>query len=53
MRIVQMTLDEDLITEVDKAATHMGTTSSAFTRHAFRSALKNVQMRELDPLTSL
>ncbi len=48
MRIVQMTLDEDLITAVDKASKRMGTTRSAFTRHALRAALKNVQIRELE-----
>ncbi len=48
MRVVQMTIDEDLIRAVDKAAKRIGTTRSGFTRHALRSALKNEQVRELE-----
>jgi len=48
MKTVQRTLDKDLITAVDRAAKRMGTTRSGFTRHALRSALKNLHMRELE-----
>ena len=41
MKTVQMTLDEDLIKSVDKAARQLHTTSSAFAREALREALKN------------
>lgn len=44
MKTVQMTLDEALVEEVDRAAQALGTTRSAFTRDALRDAL--VRMRE-------
>jgi CopG family transcriptional regulator / antitoxin EndoAI len=48
MRPVQMTLDEALIDEVDRAAAKLGTTRSAFTREALRQALARVRTRELE-----
>jgi len=42
MRTVQMTLDEDLVKQVDRAARRLKTTRSAFTRQALREALKRV-----------
>ncbi len=48
MRTVQMTLDEDLVTAVDRAAKRLGTTRSAFTRDALREALREVRARELE-----
>jgi len=48
MKTVQMTLDENLVSEVDKTARRIGTTRSAFTRDALRSALKNIRMKELE-----
>lgn len=48
MRTVQMTLDENLVKEVDKAAKRLGTTRSAFAREALRSALKRVHIMELE-----
>ncbi|HXH90547.1 MAG TPA: ribbon-helix-helix protein, CopG family [Thermoanaerobaculia bacterium] len=42
MRTVQMTLDEELVTQVDRAARRLKTTRSAFTREALREALKRV-----------
>ena len=48
MRTVQMTLDEDLVTAVDRAAKRLGTTRSAFTRDALRAALHGVRTRELE-----
>ena len=43
-----MTLDEDLVKAVDKAAKRLGTTRSGFTREALRSALKKVHIMELE-----
>jgi metal-responsive CopG/Arc/MetJ family transcriptional regulator len=37
-----MTLDEDLVMQVDRAARRLKTTRSAFTRDALREALKRV-----------
>jgi CopG family transcriptional regulator / antitoxin EndoAI len=48
MKTVQMTLDEDLVKAVDSAARKLGTTRSAFTREALRSALKEARVRELE-----
>lgn len=48
MKTVQMTLDENLVKAVDSAAKKLGTTRSAFTREALRSALKEVRVKELE-----
>jgi len=48
MKTVQMTLDENLVKAVDSAAKKLGTTRSAFTREALRSALKEVRVRDLE-----
>ena len=48
MKTVQMTLDENLVTAVDKAAKQIGTTRSAFTRDALRSALRTIRIQELE-----
>jgi metal-responsive CopG/Arc/MetJ family transcriptional regulator len=48
MRTVQMTLDADLVRAVDRAAKRLGTTRSAFTRDALRSALGRLRVRELE-----
>ena len=48
MRTVQMTLDENLVVAVDKAAKRIGTTRSAFTRDALRTAIKNIRVKELE-----
>ncbi len=48
MKTVQMTLDEDLVKAVDKAAKRLGTTRSGFTREALRSALRKVHITELE-----
>jgi metal-responsive CopG/Arc/MetJ family transcriptional regulator len=46
MRTVQMTLDEDLISEVDRTIKKLGTTRSSFTRDALKYALKHVKEKE-------
>ena len=48
MKTVQMTLDENLVKAVDSAVKKLGTTRSAFTREALRSALKEVRVRDLE-----
>jgi metal-responsive CopG/Arc/MetJ family transcriptional regulator len=48
MKTVQMTLDESLVKAVDSAAKKLGMTRSGFTREALRSALKEVQVKELE-----
>jgi metal-responsive CopG/Arc/MetJ family transcriptional regulator len=48
VKTVQMTLDEDLVTEVDRAAAAQGKSRSAFTRDALRAALENARERELE-----
>ncbi len=47
MKTVQMTLDEDLVTAVDKAAKKR-TTRSAFARDALRHALERLREQGLE-----
>jgi metal-responsive CopG/Arc/MetJ family transcriptional regulator len=46
MRTIQMTLEEKLLDEVDKAVKKIGTTRSAFARQALGEALKQLKMQE-------
>lgn len=51
MKTVQMTLDDDLVKAVDKAARELGTSRSSFTRKALktlRSALEKLHMTALE-----
>jgi CopG family transcriptional regulator / antitoxin EndoAI len=48
MKTVQMTLDDDLVSAVDRTARRLGTTRSAFTRDALRAALDRLRTRELE-----
>jgi predicted transcriptional regulator len=48
MKTVQMTLDEDLVAAVDKAAKRLGTSRSALTREALRAALARIRVLELE-----
>ncbi|MBS1152849.1 MAG: putative transcriptional regulator, CopG family [Myxococcaceae bacterium] len=48
MKTVQMTLDEELVAEVDRAVRRLKTTRSAFARQALRAALQTLATRELD-----
>ncbi len=48
MKTVQMTLDEELVGAVDKAAKRLGTTRSGFTRDALRQALARLHERQLE-----
>jgi metal-responsive CopG/Arc/MetJ family transcriptional regulator len=48
MKIVQMTLEENLIAEVDATVRKLGTTRSAFTREALRAAMERLKEQELE-----
>ncbi len=48
MKTVQMTLDEDLVKEVDLLAKELNTTRSALTRAALRAAIKDIKIRRLE-----
>lgn len=48
MKTIQMTLDEELVEEVDRAARELGTSRSAFTREALRASLARRRTRELE-----
>jgi metal-responsive CopG/Arc/MetJ family transcriptional regulator len=48
MRTVQMTLDEELVAAVDRAAKRLKTTRSGFTREALRLALARVRVKDLE-----
>jgi hypothetical protein len=43
-----MTIDEDLLVDVDKAVTELGTNRSAFIRKALEMALRQVNQRKLE-----
>ena len=48
MKTVQMTLDEDLVKEVDRVSKLLHTTRSAFTRKALREALVRYSLEKLE-----
>lgn len=48
MKTIQMTLDEQLISQVDTVVKRLKTTRSAFTRHALRAALARLREQELE-----
>ena len=48
MRTVQMTLDDRLVSRVDKAARKLGTTRSGFTRKALQDALSRLATLEME-----
>ena len=48
MKTIQMTLDEELIREVDKEIKKLGTSRSAFTREALRKTLDHYYDLELE-----
>lgn len=48
MKTIQMTLDDDLVEEVDKTVRELKTTRSAFTRIALRDAIKNLNVSRLE-----
>ena len=48
MKTVQMTLDENLVEAVDRAARKLGKSRSAFARDALREALARERLRNLE-----
>lgn len=48
MRTIQMTLDDDLVDQVDQVVKTIETTRSAFTRDALRQALQQFKALELE-----
>lgn len=50
MVLIQMTLDEELLHEVDKEVKKLGITRSAFTRKALRNFLKYLHEKELEEI---
>ena len=48
MRTVQMTLEPDLVAQVDKAARRLGLTRSAFARRALAAAIEGLRVEELE-----
>jgi len=48
MKTVQMTLEPELVAEVDSAARRLGTTRSGFARRALRQALERLRMEDLE-----
>lgn len=48
MKTVQMTLGEDLVSEVDKVVKKIGTTRSEFTRRALQQAIDGLREKEME-----
>ena len=48
MKTVQMTLEPELVAQVDRAARRLGLTRSAFTRCALRAAVDQLRVQELE-----
>jgi metal-responsive CopG/Arc/MetJ family transcriptional regulator len=48
MKTVQMTLDPDLVTQIDRAAARQGLSRSAFTRRALSAALEQLRLEALE-----
>ena len=48
MKTVQMTLDDELVSQVDRTVRKMRTTRSAFTREALRQALNRIAVEDLE-----
>lgn len=48
MKTVQITLDEGLAEEVDRAVERLGTSRSEFTRQALRGRLSRLETEELE-----
>ena len=48
MRTIQMTLDDDLVTAVDRVSKELRTSRSAFARKALRDALERCTLEQLE-----
>jgi metal-responsive CopG/Arc/MetJ family transcriptional regulator len=52
MRTIQMTLDDDLVEDVDRIVKKLKTTRSAFTRKALKEAVRQVNITVAEELES-
>lgn len=48
MKTIQMTIDEKLLADVDRAVDEMGTNRSLFIRHALQTALRQHAIEKLE-----
>jgi len=48
MRTIQMTLNDNSVTSVDRVVKKLNTTRSAFTREALKDAIKQVNLNMLE-----
>ncbi|ODS32725.1 MAG: hypothetical protein SCARUB_02165 [Candidatus Scalindua rubra] len=48
MKTIQMTLDDELVDEVDRVVKKLRTSRSAFTRHALRAAIAKENIKRLE-----
>ncbi len=48
MKTIQMTIDEELLQEVDTAVNNLGTSRSAFMREALQQALRQMRIANLE-----
>ncbi len=48
MKTVQMTLEPELVAQVDRVARRLGLTRSAFTRRALQAAVDQLRVQELE-----
>jgi len=48
MKTVQMTLEDELVDDVDRVVSELRTTRSAFTREALRAALRAYRERQME-----
>ena len=48
MKTIQMTLDDDLVSEVDQIVKQLGMNRSAFTRQALRAAIDRHNQEQLE-----
>jgi metal-responsive CopG/Arc/MetJ family transcriptional regulator len=48
MKTIQMTIDEELLAEVDRVIDSLETSRSAFIRRAIKLAIKRHEMREME-----
>lgn len=48
MKTIQMTIDEQLLSEVDTAVSDLGTSRSAFLRDALKQAIKQIRIAAME-----
>ena len=48
MRTIQMTIDAELLADVDEAVNELGTNRSVFIRNALQLALRQLSLRKLE-----